>query len=82
MDQQSVATFEYSGLKAEVYSCDLPGEFKIIFQDASGKTIEETPLTGVSTYRQREGEIMERLRQLSEGKTSAPPPDLASSGEY
>ena len=82
MDEQPVGTFEYSGLKAEVYSSDLPGEFKIVFRDSAGKTLEETPLTGVSTYRQRESEIMERLRQLSEGKSTAPEPDLASSGEY
>ncbi len=82
MDDQPVGSFEYSGLKAEVYSSNLPGEFRIVFRDASGNTLEETPLTGVSTYRQRETEIMERLRQLSEGKDTAPSPDLTSAGEY
>ena len=82
MEEQPVGTLTYADLKAEVYSSNLPGEFKIIYRDASGAALEEESLSGVSTYRQREPEILGRLQQLSEHGKLAPTSELADSGEY
>jgi len=82
MDEQPIGRFEHVGFQAEVYSTSLPGEFRIVYRDRSDQILEEGLLTGVSSYRQRESEIIERLKQLSEGKEVAPPADLTSSGEY
>jgi hypothetical protein len=82
MEDQPVGTLTYSDLKADVYSTSLPGEFKVIYRDSTGSILAEEPLSGVSTYRQREPEILDRLHQLSERGTLAPNSALADSGEY
>lgn len=82
MDAQLVDTFTYGDLKAEIYSTNMPGEFKVIYRDASGVEMEEMPLTGISTYKQREPEILDRLRQLSEGAETRRTPDRGDPGEY
>ena len=82
MDEQLIGTLTYSGYKAEIYSTNLPGEFKVSYQDPGGKQLEEAPLTGISSYKQRETEIMERLKQLAGGAATNPRPDLGDAGEY
>ncbi len=82
MDDQPLGQFEYGSVRAEIYSTNLPGEFNIVYRDASGKVLEQGLLTGVSTYRQRESEIMDRLKELSKGEAGPPSADLTSSGEY
>ena len=82
MEEQSVGTLNYSDLKADIYSTSLPGEFKVVYRDAAGSTLAEESLSGVSTYRQREPEILTRLQQLSEQGKLAPTSELADSGEY
>ena len=67
---------------ADIYSLETPGEFKVVYRDATGKSLEEAPLTGVSTYRQREGEILDRLKQLHSGVPPEKLPDLGDAGEY
>lgn len=81
MNEEPIGTLTYSNYKADIYSTQLPGEFNIIYRDSSGKTVEEAPLTGVSTYRQRESEIRDHLQQLAEGK-KAKVPDQGDPGEY
>jgi hypothetical protein len=82
MEEQPLGTLTYSDLKADVYSTSLPGEFKVVYRDSAGSTLAEEPLSGVSTYRQREPEILSRLQQLSEQGKLAPASELADSGEY
>ena len=82
MEDQPVGTLTYSDLQADVYSTSLPGEFKVVYRDSAGATLAEEPLSGVSTYRQREPEILGRLQQLSEAGKLAPTSELADSGEY
>lgn len=82
MDAQLVGTLTCGGLRAQIYSSRLPGEFKVVYQDTAGNTLEEIPLTGISTYKQRESEIMDRLRQLSKGAKVRTNPDLRDPGEY
>ena len=82
MDEQLVGTLSYGNYKAEIFSTSMPGEFKVSYQDASGKQLEEVPLTGISSYKQREGEITTRLRQLSEGAKPQSEPDRGDAGEY
>jgi hypothetical protein len=82
MEEQPVGTLTYSDLKADIYSTSLPGEFKVIYRDAIGSMLAEESLSGVSTYRQREPEILDRLQQLSEHGKLAPTSELADSGEY
>lgn len=77
-----IATLTSGSYKAEVYGCDLPGEFVVHFVDAEGNVLESSNMTGVSTYRQREKEIMERLQTFASGETPADPADLSASGEY
>src|ERR1700761_5403905 len=72
----------HDGCKAEIYEKALPGEFTVVYRDESGKVLEESDLTGVSTYRQRSAEIEDRLRQLCAGINLPAPAELASSGEY
>lgn len=82
MDEQLVGTLSFGDYKANVYSLNVPGEFKVVYTDPSGHALEESPLTGISSYHQREHEIYQRLRELSQG---ARPPDssnLADPGEY
>lgn len=77
-----MGTLTYSDLKADVYSTSLPGEFKVVYRDAAGATLAEEPLSGVSTYRQREPEILGRLQELSQQGKLSPTAELADSGEY
>ena len=82
MDTQLVGTLNYGDFKAEVFSTNMPGEFRVAYQDPQGKTMEEAPLTGISSYKQRENEITERLRALAEGVPAAATPDQGDAGEY
>ena len=82
MDHEPVGRFEHAGFTAEIYSTSLPGEFKICYRDGAGESIAEEMLSGVSTYRQREPEIKDKLKALSEGKSAAASAGLADSGEY
>ncbi len=82
MDGELVATLSHGNFKADVYSLNVPGEFNVVYSDPSGKRVEEAPLTGISTYHQREPEIMERLMQLAHGAKPTPRPDQGDSGEY
>jgi hypothetical protein len=81
-ETQQVGSFTRENLTANVYSTDLPGEFKVIYQDDAGKVLEEVPLTGISSYKQREQEILDRLQELSDSSRATPPPDLGDAGEY
>jgi len=81
-ETQLVGTLTHGDYKAEIFSTNMPGEFKVVYQDPAGKELEEAPLTGISSYRQREGEISEHLRQLAHGSPPAKVPDLGDSGEY
>lgn len=82
MDEQLVGTLDYLDYKAEVYSTAIPGEFRVVYLDSSGQVLEEAPVTGISTYHQRESDIVDRLRQLKEGAHPQKTPDLGDSGEY
>ncbi len=82
MDAQHVATLNYKNCQADIYSTGAPGEFKVIYRDGNGNTLEEAPLTGISTYKQREAEIVDRLRALCEGARPARTPDQGDAGEY
>jgi hypothetical protein len=82
MDAQLVDTLTYGDLKAKIYSSSLPGEFRVVYQDAAGNILEEIPLTGISTYKQRRPEIMNRLQELSRGAKVKTNPDLGDPGEY
>ncbi len=77
-----IASIERGGCRADVYEQALPGQFTVVFRDSQGKVLEETELTGVSTYRQRESEITERLDKLCSGEPVKSPDELADSGEY
>jgi hypothetical protein len=70
MAAQLVGTLTHGEYKAQIFSTNMPGEFKVAYSDADGKTLEEAPLTGISSYRQRESEITDRLRQLADGQLS------------
>ncbi len=82
MDAQHVGTLNYRDCQADIYSTNMPAEFKVIYSDAGGKQLEEAPLTGISTYKQREAEILDRLQKLCEGAPPATTPDQGDSGEY
>jgi hypothetical protein len=82
MDEQLVGELSYRDFKAEIYSTSVPGEFRVMYLDKSGRQLEEAPLTGISTYKQREQEIIARLRQFSEGAEPAQTPDQGDPGEY
>ena len=82
MDEQLVGTLELLDYKAEIYSTAVPGEFRVAYLDSKGETVEETPLTGISSYHQREADIKERLKQLKEGAPPQRTPNLGDSGEY
>lgn len=82
MDGELVATLTHDDFKADIYSLSIPGEFKVVYRSPGGEMLEERPLTGISSYRQREPEIMERLHQLSKGVEPAANPDRGDAGEY
>jgi hypothetical protein len=81
MDEQLVGTLRYENYKADIFSTS-PAEFRIVYSDPGGKTLEVAPLTGVSTYHQREAEIMEHMRALKTLGDKAPESDLGDPGEY
>ena len=82
MDGQLVGTLTHDNWMAEIYSTNMPGEFRVVYRDPSGKHVEETPLTGISSYKQREGEIFQRMHALASGAQPLAQPDLGDSGEY
>ena len=69
MEGEVVATLTHDDFKAEIYSLNIPGEFKVVYSSPGGETIEEQTITGISSYHQREPEIMTRLHDLSRGAT-------------
>lgn len=76
-----LAALESGKCKAEIYETALPGQFTVRYVDEHGTVLAEEQLSGVSSYRQRETEILGRLSKLCEGrgvKSAA----LADSGEY
>ncbi len=82
MDAQLVGTLTYADCKADIYSSSVPGEFKVIYINGKGETLEEAPITGISTYKQREPEISSRLQELAEGAKPTSEPYLGDAGEY
>ncbi len=82
MQEQLVGTLTHGQYKAEIFSTSLPGEFKVIFRGPNGNVLEEAPLTGISSYKQREDEITDQLRKLAHGATPPEVPDLGDAGEY
>jgi hypothetical protein len=79
---QQVGSLSYGDLRAEIYDTNIPGEFKVAYRDSNGKMLEWSQLAGISTYRQREDEILARLRELAEGAPPKTVPDLGDWGEY
>lgn len=71
MQEQFVGTLLHGEYKAEIFSTSIPGEFKVVYLDPHGKTLDEVPLAGISTYKQREHEIAEQLRRLAHGEPPA-----------
>jgi len=82
MDAQLVETFSDGDVKAEVYSLAMPGEFQVVYRGARGKVLEETMLTGISSYKQREPEIRTRLGELAHGEAGEGTSDAKAAGEY
>jgi hypothetical protein len=76
-----LTTLEHGKCKAEIYESELPGQFSIHYTNDKGDVLADEPLTGVSSYRQREGEIVARMEQLCKGM-EVEPAALADSGEY
>lgn len=82
MDAQLVETLSDGDFKANIYSLSMPGEFRVVYRDAAGGVLEEALLTGISTYKQRQPEILDRLHQLAHGAEPSPNPDRGDPGEY
>lgn len=82
MEEQLVDTLKHGKYKAEIFSTSMPGEFRVVYRNPQGAVIEEAPLTGISTYKQRTSEIAERLRSLAHGAPPLKTPDRGDSGEY
>ncbi len=78
---EPLATIEEGSVRAEIYECELPGQFTIRYRNQDGSLLCEEPLTGVSSYHQREQEIRSRLSELSKGHEPTGSP-LSDSGEY
>lgn len=78
---EPIGTVTAGSWKAEVYENSLPGDFTVRYLDPSGHIALEEPLSGVSSYHQRQGEIVDRLKKLQEGLTGDDA-NLADSGEY
>ncbi len=76
-----LATLENGSCKAEIYEAALPGQFSVRFLSGDGTVLAEESLTGVSSYRQREQEIIQRLDEFCRGVEVKTEP-LADSGEY
>ena len=77
-----MATLTRSGWTADIYSMSMPGEFEVVYRNGQREEVERATVTGVSSYHQREEEILTRLEQLRTGDRSAPKPDLEDAGEY
>ncbi|MBV9405272.1 MAG: hypothetical protein JO211_07995 [Acidobacteriaceae bacterium] len=82
MEAQLVDTLSDGELKAEIFSTELPGEFKVIYRDAANNELEDILLTGISSYKQRETEIRDRLRQLNEGAPLRKTGERGAASEY
>lgn len=76
-----LTTLERGSCKAEIYEAALPGQFSVRFLSEDGTVLAEEPLTGVSSYRQREQEILDRLDEFCQGIAVKSEP-LSDSGEY
>lgn len=76
-----LATLEHGACKAEIYETALPGQFSIRYYDRVGKVLAEEELSGVSSYKQREQEILDRLQELCAGGEPKSA-ELSDSGEY
>ena len=76
-----LTTLEHGKCKAEIYETALPGQFSIHYTNQQGDVLAEEALTGVSSYRQREQEIIARMEEFCKGME--PQSDaLADPGEY
>ncbi len=82
MDEQLVGSLKYGEYKADIFSTSMPGEFKVIYHDPRGNPVVEAPLTGISSYKQREREILDNLKRLSDGAKPPQTPDQGDAGEY
>jgi len=82
MDEQLVRTLTRGDWTAEIYSLSLPGEFDIVYRNNQGNEVERVTVTGISSYHQREAEIITHLEQLQKGDPSEARPDLEDAGEY
>jgi hypothetical protein len=60
-------TLTHGGYKAEGFSLNIPREFRVAYQKSSGETVVGDILADISSYKQREHEIEDRVRQLAEG---------------
>jgi hypothetical protein len=78
---EPLATIEGGKCKALIYEMPLPGQFTVRYVDEAGAVLAEEPLSGVSSYRQREDEIRDRLNELC-GGNAVKSAQLADSGEY
>ncbi|MBV9156826.1 MAG: hypothetical protein JO097_11240 [Acidobacteriaceae bacterium] len=81
-ETRQVATLNHGDFKADIYSTELPGEFKVVYRNPDGSEIEEALLTGISTYHMREPDVLKRLEELSRGAQPSSQPDLGDPGEY
>lgn len=82
MDEQLVGTLRAGRYKAEVFSLSIPGEFRVEYHGPGNVKIEEDMLAGISTYKQREHEIVARLNELAAGATARGDRDAGDAGEY
>lgn len=81
MEEQLVHTYTREGWTAEVYSLSMAGEFQVVYRDGGGREVQRVTITGVSTYHQREEEILCQLEDLQTG-VPADNSKLQDSGEY
>ena len=78
---QLIATIEQGKCKVEIYDCGMPGQFTVRYFGQNGELLTEEPLSGVSSYHQREQEIRDRLSQICKGE-EVEPGELSEFGEY
>jgi hypothetical protein len=76
-----LTTLEHGRCKAEIYETLLPGQFSVHYRNEKGDVLAEESLTGVSSYRQREDEIIARMEEFCKGMRPEAP-ELADPGEY
>lgn len=62
-----IATLEDGACVAEIFEAAMPGQFTIRYRGQDGTVLAEEPLTGVSSYKQREQEIRRRLNKICQG---------------